>query len=205
MAGLATIAAGAGWSGAAIAALDPKLPKGPLTAGRAFVAQSTVPLAELRECFTDPGAVLAHIGGQQTVVVVIALFAPLLFLSFAAPRTLIPAVPGFVLGTAAGEVVAQAGEAGVPHGALGAGHVLVAIVPITLAGLVALTRIGRRSVSRINVDHRLVAAVAIASLLLFVEYALPALPTSIRGPGAVATGPTRRSSTRSMRCHDRCR
>ncbi len=169
--GLATIIGGLGWTGAAIAVLNPKLPTGTLTAGQAFLAQGTVPLAEVRTLFTDPGQVFGHLAGQQTVLVAVALTAPLLFLSFAAPRTLIPALPGFVFGTAAGDAVQNASEAGVPHSVLGAGRVVITVIPITLAGLVALHRIGRRSETRVNVDHRLVGAMAIASVLFFVQYA----------------------------------
>ena len=169
--GLATIGVGVGWTVAAMAILDPQAPSGTLTAGQAFVAQGSAPLAEARTLFSDPAQVLGHLTGQQSVVVIVALFAPLLFLGFAAPRTLIPAIPAFVLGIASGQVVQEAMEAGVPRGTLGAGRVLIATVPITVAGLVAISRVGHRSVTRVNVDHRMVAAIVIASLLLFVQYA----------------------------------
>ena len=44
-------------------------------------------------------------------------------------------------------------------GFFGAAMAVVAVVPITIAGLVAISRIGRRSITRINVDHRIVASI----------------------------------------------
>ena len=168
---LVTIVVGAAWTVAAVVVLDPRLPADRVTAGRAFAEQGPAALAEARRIVLHPATVIGHLTGQQSVVIIVALFAPLLFLGFAAPRTLIPAIPIFVLGIGAGQSLQALTEPGIGRGGLGAGRVVVAVIPITVAALVALSRIGQRSVSRVNVDHRLVGAMAIASVLLFVQYA----------------------------------
>ena len=114
---------------------------------------------------------LGDLFAQGSLPILVALLAPLLFLPLSAPRTLIPAMPPLVLGIAAGQAVQEAAEPGVPESFFGAAMAVVAVVPITVAGLVALSRIGRRSITRINVDHRIVASIVVASLILFVQNA----------------------------------
>ena len=96
-------------------------------------------------------------------------------------------MPPLVLGIAAGQAVQEAAEPGVPESFFGAAMAVVAVVPITIAGLVAISRIGRRSITRINVDHRIVASIVAASLILFVQNA-PSSPYQQPWAGAAATG-----------------
>jgi uncharacterized membrane protein len=169
--GIVSVLLGLGWTIAGVVLLDPELPTGTLTASQAFAASGTAPLAEVRNLVTDPSAVLGDLFAQGSLPILVALLAPLLFLSLSAPRTLIPALPVVVLGIAAGQAVQEAAEPGVPASYFGAAMVVVAVVPVTAAGLVALSRIGRRSITRINVDHRIVASIVVASLILFVQNA----------------------------------
>jgi hypothetical protein len=169
--GVASLVLGLGWTVAGVIVLDPHLPQSGLTVAQSFAASGTAPLAEARNLLTDPTAVLGDLFAQDSLPIVVALLAPLLFLSLSAPRTLIPAIPPLVLGIAAGQSVQGASEAGVPEGAFGPALAVVAVVPITVAGLVALSRIGRRSITRVNVDHRIVASIVAASLVLFVQFA----------------------------------
>ena len=161
---------GLGWTTAAVIVLDPQLPSETLTAAQAFAASGTAPLAEARNLLINPTTVLGDLFAQNSLPIIVALFAPLLFLSLSGVRSLIPAVPPRPRhrgrpGSAGG------GRAGVPEGFFGAAMAVVAVVPITIAGLVAISRIGRRSITRINVDHRIVASIVFASLVLFVQSA----------------------------------
>jgi uncharacterized membrane protein len=170
-AGVVSVVLGLGWTVAAIVVLDPEVPTGELTSAQAFAAAGTAPLAQARDLLTDPTSVLGDVFAQGSLPILVALLAPLLFLSLSSPRTLIPAVPPLVLGIAAGQVVQEASEPGVPEVAFGAALAVVAVVPITIAGLSAISRIGRRSITRINVDHRIVASIVVASMILFVQNA----------------------------------
>jgi uncharacterized membrane protein len=169
--GMVTVVVGLAWTVAAVVVLDPELPSGTLTAAQAFAASGTAPLAEVRNLVGDPSAVLGDLFAQGSLPILVALLAPLLFLSLSAPRTLLPAIPVLVLGIAASQAVQEAAEPGVPESFFGAAMAVVAVVPVTAAGLVALSRIGRRSITRINVDHRIVASIVVASLILFVQNA----------------------------------
>jgi uncharacterized membrane protein len=169
--GVVSLVVGLGWTVAAVIVLDPQLPSETLTAAEAFAASGTAPLAEVRYLLTDPGEVLGDLFAQGSLPILVALLAPLLFLSLSAPRSLIPAVPPLALGIAAGQAVQDTSEVGVPEGSFGAALAVVAVVPITVGGVVALSRIGRRSITRVNVDHRIVASIVAASLILFVQNA----------------------------------
>jgi hypothetical protein len=170
-AGIVTAVIGVAWTAAAVVIVQPELPERALTATQAFAAESSAPLAVVRTLFTDPGQVFADLVSQPSVTVVAAVFAPLLFLPLMAPRYLLPAIPPLVLGIAADQAVARVAD---PVGAVaqaGASQVVVAVVPVFFAAVVALRRIGRRSVTRINVDHRVIGALLLAAVVLFVQYA----------------------------------
>ncbi len=169
--GWITVAVGGVWSAAAVVILDPRLPTGPITAAQAFAAEGAAPLAELRALFTDPLQVLTDLLSQPSLPVLVALFAPLLFLPLTTARYLIPALPPLVLGIAGDQAVQRLVAAGEVRGGLATSQVVVATVPVFIAAVVALGRIGRRSITRVNVDHRLVAALVLASAVLFVQSA----------------------------------
>lgn len=171
LAGAVTAVAGLAWSIAAIVALDPHLPTSTLTPAQAFATQGLAPLAEARALVSDPTQVFGNLLDQYQLPVVVAVFAPMLFLGFAAPRTLLPAIPPFVLGAVGGRAVYEATGMGAQSGVVSSSRVLVAVVPVTIAGLVAVSRIGHRSVTRVNVDHRLVGAMVVATLVLFAQNA----------------------------------
>jgi uncharacterized membrane protein len=170
-AGVASVVVGLGWTIAGVIVLDPRLPTETLAAAQTFAASGTAPLAEARNLLINPTTVLGDLFAQNSLPILVALFAPLLFLPLSGVRSLIPAVPPLVLGIAAGQAVREAAEPGVPESFFGAAMAVVAVVPITIAGLVAISRIGRRSITRINVDHRIVASIVFASLILFVQSA----------------------------------
>ena len=165
------------------------------TAAQAFAASGTAPLAEARNLLTHPIAVLGDLFAQGSLPILVALLAPLLFLPLSAPRSLHPGrAARSCLGIAAGQAVQEAAEPGVPESTFGAAMAVVAVVPITVAGLVAISRIGRRSITRINVDHRIVASIVVASLILFVQNAPSSpyqQPWDWGGRDQVDTGPAR--------------
>ena len=92
-AGVASVVIGLGWTTAAVIVLDPQLPSETLTAAQAFAASGTAPLAEARNLLINPTTVLGDLFAQNSLPIIVALFAPLLFLSLSGVRSLIPAVP----------------------------------------------------------------------------------------------------------------
>ncbi|MBI2710216.1 MAG: DUF2079 domain-containing protein [Actinobacteria bacterium] len=170
--GWATAGLGFAWSVAAVVALDPTL------AGRTVAASvdgsALAPLAAARDLVTRPLDVLGAIADRRTLPELVALFGPLLFLPLTAPRHLAPAAGPVVLGIAGDAALRDAAGPTVAAGALGSAPLLLAVVPVVLAAAVALSRIGRKPLDRVNTDHRLAAALALATLALFVE----AAPTS---------------------------
>ncbi len=169
--GWITAGVGMAWTVAALVILDPRLPTGPLTAAQAFAAEGVAPLAELRTLFTDPVRGLGDLFSQPSLPVLVALFAPLLFLPLTATRYMIPALPPLVLGIAGDQAVQRLVDAGDVRGWLGTSQVVVATVPVFVAAIVALGRIGRRSITRVNLDHRLVGALVLAAAVIFVQNA----------------------------------
>lgn len=168
--GTATAAAGAVWTVAYLAIVAPAVPRGPLTAGEAVLARGVAPLAVLR----DPLRLVTDLVIQPNVAALVVLVGPLLFLPLVVPRFALPALPPIVLGLVGEEAVRQAEAPGASSDRLPS-VLLLAVVPMVLAAVVALTRIGQASVSRIRVDHRIVAAMVLATVAIFVQVA-PASP-----------------------------
>ncbi len=164
-----TAVVGGLWALAFLVVADPQVPEAPMTASEAVLARGQAPLAVL----TDPLRLITDLVIQPNVGALVVLVGPLLFLPLVVPRFALPALPPMWLGLVGEEAVRQA--VGPEPGADRLPTVLLlAIVPMVLAAIVALARIGRVSVSRIRVDHRLVAAMVLATLAIFVQVA----PTS---------------------------
>jgi hypothetical protein len=168
--GAATAAAGAVWTAAYLFISAPTVPRGPLTATEAVLARGTAPLAVLR----DPLRLVTDLVIQPNVAAVVVLVGPLLFLPLVVPRFALPAMPPIVLGLVGEEAVRQATGPS-PGGDRLPSVLLLAVVPMVLAAIVALARIGQPSVSRLRVDHRIVAAMVLATVAIFVQVA-PASP-----------------------------
>lgn len=164
-----TAALGAAWSATAIFVLRPSVPSASLTAAESFAAAGTAPLAELRALFVDPTRALGDLIGRPSLLLMTALFAPLLFLPFMAPRSLLPAVPPLLLGIAGDQAVQRVTDSPATGGLLSTSQIVVASIPLTIAAAVALNRMGRRSITRVNVDHRLVGALLLAATVLFLQ------------------------------------
>ncbi len=167
--GLCTLAVGLAWTAAALIVLHPQIPTGPLNPAQAASASGFAPLAALREVVTDPGQLLADLFAKDSIDVLVAVFGGLLFLPLVAPRFLMPAVPSLVLGLAGEHAIKRVAGPSATIDVASPDRVVLALAFVFIAGLVALERIGKRSVTRVNVDHRLVAAMLLAALFLFTQ------------------------------------
>lgn len=165
-----TVAAGALWTTAYMVTVAPVVPRGPMTAGEAVLARGMAPLAVLR----DPMRLVTDLVLEPNIGALVVLVGPLLFLPLVVPRFALPALPPVVLGLVGEEAVRQAVGPGPGPDPLPS-VLLLALVPLALATIVALARIGVPSVSRIRVDHRIVAAMVLATIAFFVQVA-PASP-----------------------------
>ncbi|HEX7133187.1 MAG TPA: DUF2079 domain-containing protein [Iamia sp.] len=168
--GVLTAVAGAVWTTAYLVVVAPPVPRGPLTAGEAVLARGVAPLAVLR----DPLRLVTDLVLQPNVGALVVLVGPFLFLPMVVPRFALPAFPPIVLGLVGEEAVRQGVGPG-PGSDLLPSVLMLAVVPLAFAAIVALARIGQPSVSRIRVDHRIVAAMVLATFAIFVQVA-PASP-----------------------------
>jgi hypothetical protein len=132
-------------------------------------ANGIAPLAALRDLFSDPGQVVSDLFAKDSIDVLVAVFGGLLFLPLVAPRYVFPAIPALVLGLSGEHAVKRAAGAGATLDVASPDRVVVALAFVFIAAVMALHRMGRRSVTRVNVDHRLVAALIIAALALFAQ------------------------------------
>ncbi|MEJ7583963.1 MAG: DUF2079 domain-containing protein [Acidimicrobiales bacterium] len=169
--GMTTAALGAGWTAVAILVLRPVVPSEPLSSAAAFAAEGTAPLGEIRALFVDPTVALGDLIGQPSLLILTAVLAPLLFLPFVAPRSLMLAVPPLLFGIAGNEAVQRVRDDPRPAGLLNTSNVVLASAPLVIAAAVALAQMGRRSITRVNVDHRLVGVLVVAASVLFVQNA----------------------------------
>ncbi|CAN5489658.1 hypothetical protein BH24ACT4_BH24ACT4_03460 [soil metagenome] len=168
-AGSITAGAGMVWTVAFVALTAPHVPTAPMTASEAVLARGEAPLGVL----ADPLRLVTDLVIQPNVGALVVLVGPLLFLPLVVPRFALPAVPPIWLGLVGEEAVRQAVGPAPGLDRLPA-TLLLALVPMVLAATVALSRIGQSSVSRIRVDHRVVAAMVLATIAIFVQVA----PTS---------------------------
>lgn len=173
-AGFATAAAGLAWVTAAVIALDPSTPTGRLTPAGEFVARATSPLAVVPRLLTQPLSELADLLAEPSILFLLVVFAPLLFLPLVAPRKLLVALPCLVLAMIADRTVQRSAERGVLDLSPAAAHVAPALAFVVVALVFALQRVGDESVTRVNVDRRVLLALLAGATLFFVAEA----PTS---------------------------
>ncbi|MCU1452958.1 MAG: putative rane protein [Acidimicrobiales bacterium] len=166
-AGVLTAVAGLAWSGAALALLRPHLPSGNLTPVAQFVARIATPLAVVPRLVTHPVSELHDLFSEPAVLFLVVVLAPLLFLPLVSPRELAPALPCLALAVLAGAAV-QRSTAGAPVDLIPlASTIAPGMAFVFIATVFALARIGRRSVTRINVDRRVLTALVCGAALLF--------------------------------------
>jgi hypothetical protein len=172
--GWITLAAGASWSLLALAVVRPELPTTTLTPAGEFVARATGPLAVVPDFVTHPLTIGGQLVSEPAVSFLVLVLAPLLFLPMVSPRKLSGALPCLALAMIADAAVQDAAQRGVitlsPTGA----HIAPALAFVFIALVFALERVGTRSVTRVNVDRRVLIALLAGAVLFFVTEA----PTS---------------------------
>ena len=197
-AGLIAAAIGTVWTLAAALAIDPSIPDHPLTPAGEFVARSVGPLAVVARIGRDPLSQLGQLATAPALTFLVVVLAPLLFLPLVAPRRASAAVPALALAMIADADVQEAAQRGVISLSPAAAHIAPAMAFVFVALVFALERIGQISVTRVNVDRRLLAAMLAGATLFFLTEA----PTSpferpwtwggrdvVDGARELATGP----------------
>lgn len=172
--GLITAAVGVAWTGIAFLVASPSLPEGRLTPAEEFVARSTGPLAVVPRLLADPIQLGRQLFAEPSVLFLVVVLAPLLFLPLVSPRRLAAAAPCLALAMIADTLVQEAAERGVVNLSPAAAHIAPAMAFVFVALVFALERIGDLSVTRVNVDRRVLIALLAGSSLLFLAEA----PTS---------------------------
>ncbi|MBX3286195.1 MAG: DUF2079 domain-containing protein [Actinobacteria bacterium] len=173
-AGLVTAAIGLLWSVVAVVALDPDVPDRSLTPAGEFVARATTPLAVLPRLLGHPLAEVRELLAEPSVLFLVVVLAPLLFLPLVSPRKLVVALPALALAMIADRSVQRVAQEGVLDLSPAAAHIAPALAFVFVALVFALERIGDLSVTRVNVDRRVLLALLAGATLFFVTEA----PTS---------------------------
>ena len=169
--GLVTAGVGLVWSVAAVAVLDPAVPDQGLTPAGEFVARATTPLAVLPRLLTHPISQIRELLAEPSVLFLVVVLAPLLFLPLVSPRKLVVAVPGLALAMIADGSVQRVAQEGVLDLSPAAAHIAPALAFVFVALVYALERIGELSVTRVNVDRRVLIALLAGASLFFVTEA----------------------------------
>lgn len=173
--GLITMAVGFVWSMLGIWLIDPATPDQALTPAGEFVARATTPLAVLPNLILHPVSEARELLAEPSVLFVVVVLSPLLFLPLMAPRKLLAAVPCLMLAMIADRSVQRVAQVQVLDLAPAAAHIGPAVGFVFVALIFSLERIGEPSVSRVNVDRRVLLALLTGATLLFVTEA-PASP-----------------------------
>ncbi len=172
--GWITGAVGLGWSLVAVIFAGPTLPDTSLTPAGEFVARATGPLAVIPELLAHPISRGGELLSEPAVFFLVLVLAPLLFLPMVAPRKLSGALPCLALAMITDAAVQDAAQRGVINLSPAGAHIAPALAFVFIALVFALERIGTPSVTRVNVDRRVLFALLAGAALFFVTEA----PTS---------------------------
>lgn len=158
--GLITALGGIGWMLVSATYVQTAFGDGSLPHLAAFAAFGDSPAEVAWGILTHPGEALGNIVAEQNFLLFVTLFAPLFFLPLLAPRYLIPIIPlelAYLVADAPREAVF--------------GQQTVAITAfIFIASIFALSRIGRKGVEQVTVDHRILGALVLSGLVFFVTF-----------------------------------
>lgn len=174
-AGVLTAVGGLGWTLVAAIVISPNAPNRALTPAGEFVARATTPLEVFPRLVFHPIIEARELLAEPSVLFLVVVLAPLLFLPLVVPRALFVAAPGLVLAMIADRSVQRVAQQGVLDLSPAAAHIGPAMAFVFVALIFALERIGERSVTRVNVDRRVLLALLAGATLLFVTEA-PASP-----------------------------
>ncbi|QGG95251.1 DUF2079 domain-containing protein [Actinomarinicola tropica] len=108
---------------------------------------------------TAPWEVIGDLIAHENLEVLVALLAPVAFLSTLAPRRLLPFAPVLAIPFVADVPIA---------GPEGVGHLVAPLAGVFIALPFALENLGRRNIERVTVDRRILAALTLAALTFFV-------------------------------------
>jgi uncharacterized membrane protein len=163
-AGLWSIGVGSFWSLSLLLVVQPLIGDAELAGGQ--YAEYGGSLAEVTfTMIRNPGLVFSDLIVEENVALFVALLAPVIFLPLLAIRHLLPAVPLLMLYLLAD----------VPDDAVQAERTVLLLAFVMVASAYALQRVGVRGVDRVFVDGRILAAVVLASSLVFLTQS-PASP-----------------------------
>jgi uncharacterized membrane protein len=165
-AGAWTAALALAYLAVALLVIQPYYSDGAFVHATAFEGYGTSPLGVLGGLLAHPFQALGDLVDQQNFEILVMLLAPVFFLPLVAPRYLLPAIPLECL-----YLISNVSEDRVPHPE----HAIAATAFIFVATTFALAKIGRRSIERVNVDSRVLAALLFASMVFFVRDS-PATP-----------------------------
>ncbi|HZX56336.1 MAG TPA: DUF2079 domain-containing protein [Ilumatobacteraceae bacterium] len=161
--GTITIIAGLSWTLVAVLVLEPRYGSTGFIAPGAFKAYGSTAFSIVGGMIVHPHKVLGDLLDAENIRLIVALLAPLLFLPVLAPRFLAPA-----LGLEALYLVADVPVRGNGTNEFGLPLTIFAFV----AAIFALQRLGRRSIERVVVDRRVLAALVVAAIGFFCTDAL---------------------------------
>ena len=166
--GAITSAIGLVWSGTALALISPDTPERALTPAGEFVARATTPLAVIPRMVREPVSVLQELVAEPSVLFLVVVLSPLLFMPLLAPRLLLVATPCLALAMVADRAVQRVAEEGVLDLAPAAAHIGPAMGFVFVGLVFALERMGEHRVTRVAVDRRILIALLAGASLLFV-------------------------------------
>ncbi len=159
-AGLWTAGLALAYVAIALLVIQPFYADGAFVHATAFEGYGTSPLGVLGGLLAHPLRAIGDLVDQQNFEILVMLFAPVFFLPLVAPRYLLPAIPLECL-----YLISNVSEDRIPHPE----HTVAATAFIFVATTFALAKIGRRSIERVNVDRRVLAALLFASIVFFVR------------------------------------
>ena len=159
-AGLITMGVSVAYVVVALLVIQPYYNDGAFVHAIAFEHYGSSPLGALGGLLAHPFRALGDLIDQQNFEILVMLFAPVFFLPFVAPRYLLPVVPLECL-----YLIANVSEERVARPE----HAVAITAFIFVATAIGLSKIGRRSVERVNVDRRVLIALVFASAVFFVQ------------------------------------
>jgi len=164
--GLITMGVSFAYLAVALLLVQPYYNDGAFIHAVAFEGYGTSPLGVLGGLLAHPFSAIGDLIDQQNFEILVMLFAPVFFLPFVAPRYLLPVVPLECL-----YLVANVSEDRVARPE----HAVAITAFVFVATAIGLSKIGRRSIERVNVDRRVLVALLLASTVFFIQDA-PASP-----------------------------
>ena len=163
--GLATVLVSLGWFLFAVLVIEPRLAAEGVAHVEFFGDYGDTPLGVLGGIITNPIQFLTDVFTRTNFEYLVGLFAPLLFLPLVAPRYFLPMVPLqmlYLASTAMDE--SPPAELSVP-----------AVAFLMVAATFALARTGQIRVELVNVDRRVLSALAVTAVVFFARDA-PSTP-----------------------------